>query len=389
MFKIKVLIIPSWYPSENNPIQGVFFKEQAEALNEYIDVAVLNLNKLTLRNPRNIIKSKRDNVVYENNLLTSYKDYVNWFPKINLFTNKLYKYNIIREYKKIIAKFGKPDIIHAHVTYPAGYGAKIISEEFGIPFVVTEHATFFETIVKKYKNSATSVLEKANEFIAVSFPLKEKIINSGRNNCKVIPNFIHVDKFDKEVNIKKWEFKDKFNLVNISLMTDKKGIINLLKSLKKIEMKYNRKNIHLHIIGDGPQKSKYEEFAKEININNFCTFYGMMKNNKVADFLNKCDALVISSKIETFGVVGIEAMAAGLPVIATICGGPEDYVTSQTGILVEKENVNSLTNGIINLIDNYQNYDSKLIKQYIKDNFSKEAVSMQLINLYKDILDEN
>jgi glycosyltransferase involved in cell wall biosynthesis len=384
---MKVLIIPSWYPTEDNPISGIFFKEQAEALNEYIDVAVLNLNRMTLRNPKNIFIKKRKDLKYRNDLLTLNKDYIDWFPKISFLKTKIYKHQLLKSYNRIIKEFGKPDIIHAHVSYPAGYGAMLLSEELEIPFIVTEHATFFsEILMGRHKKFTKKVLDKAESYVAVSSPLKNKIIEAGRSNCEVIPNFIDFEKFSKSNEPEIMNNDDKFNLINVSLMTEKKGIIFLLKSLKQLVENFNYKNIHLNLVGDGPKKNEYKKIAKKLNIMDFCTFYGMVENDKVANLMNKSKALVISSKKETFGVVGIEAMAAGLPVVATICGGPEDYVTSETGLLVERENVNDLSKGIKNLIDNYQSYDSEVIKKYIKDNFSKEAVTKEYIKLYQKII---
>ena len=384
---MRVLIIPSWYPSKDNPVSGIFFKEQAEALSEQINVAVLNLKQLSFRYPKSLIKRNKGISYYENNVFTMNKYYINWIPKILKLKMKIYKYHLLNTYNKIVDKFGEPDLIHAQVSYPAGYGAKILSDRFGIPFIVTEHASFFEDILMgKYKKYTSEVIEKANKYIAVSSYLKEKITEAGGVKCELIPNFINIKKFDKRSLDENWIYKDKFNLLHVSLMSDVKRIDLLLKSIKKIIFDYGRKNIHLHLIGKGPKKDVYESISEELSINEYCTFYGMVENDKVARFMNKCNTLVISSKSETFGVVGIEAMAAGLPVISTKCGGPEDYVTPETGILVEKENVNSLTEGILNMMNNFQQYDTNKIKNYVKKNYSKEVVSSKLINLYKDIL---
>jgi len=384
---MKILVIPSWYPSKQSPIAGIFFKEQAKALNEYIDVSVLNLNRLSLRNPQNIFKRKRNNIKKENgNLLTLNKDYINWFPKLYFLSNKLYENYLIKSYKKLVSEFGNPDIIHAHVTYPAGYGALILSEKFNIPFLVTEHASFFETHILKYHKKITyKILKEADKYTAVSSFLKNKIIDNGREQCDITPNFINFNRFENLELNEKFE-NNKFNLIHVSLMSEVKNIPLLLKSFQKVVYEFNNKEIHLHLIGDGKRKKKYIELAKKLRINNHCTFHGRLSNDRVISFMNKCDSLVISSKKETFGVVGIEAMACGLPVISTKCGGPEDYITSNTGILVENDNVRSLSNGIIEMLRNYSNYNSAFIKKYIKKNFSARAVSHELISLYKQII---
>jgi glycosyltransferase involved in cell wall biosynthesis len=168
-------------------------------------------------------------------------------------------------------------------------------------------------------------------------------------------------------------------------MTEKKGIDILLKALNKIVYNYGYKDVFLHLVGDGPKRNEYEKLAKNLRITNYCKFYGLVSNDEIPSMLSSCNALIISSRIETFGVVGIEAMAAGLPVIATICGGPEDYVKDFNGVLVEKENVDELAKGMLYVKNNYNKYNSKMIKKYAYENFSKEAVTKKLIKIYEKL----
>ena len=384
MKKLKVLILPSWYPTKEDPVRGIFFKEQAEALSQYVDVALLSINSIGLNNPHKILNMKKDDMYECNGVLTLELNYVNWTQKVITLRNHLYKKMLIEGYKEICKLFGKPDLIHAHVSYPAGYGALILSQKFDTPFMVTEHATFFET--QLIQNKCThKTLKCANYYTAVSGPLKDKIIDAGRKQCEVIPNFVNINKFNYS-NKSKNDNSNKFNLINISSMHDKKGIDILLKALHKVTNDYGYTNIHLHLVGKGHKKNDYMNLAAELNLLDICTFCGQVNEKQLIKLMNACNALVISSRKETFGIVGIEAMASGIPVIATRCGGPEDYITPEIGLLIENENVDSLSKGIIQMIEEYDNYDSDVIKKYFYDNYSDKAVCKKIIQTYENII---
>lgn len=97
------------------------------------------------------------------------------------------------------------------------------------------------------------------------------------------------------------------------------------------------------------------------------------------------DAFVLASRMETFGVVYIEAMAAGLPVIATICGGPEDFVTPETGLLIEKENTDALAGAMAEMIRR-TDFDSDAVARYARENFSPSVIAEKLTSVYKELI---
>jgi glycosyltransferase involved in cell wall biosynthesis len=387
MEKLKIMILPSWYPSKSNPIAGVFFKEQAEALSQYVNVGVLNVNLIQLNKPTEILTKKRKNYYDCNGVSTFEFNYVNFIPKNKTIVTMLYKKRLIEAYQYFVDIYGKPDLIHAHVSYPAGYGAMVLSKRFNIPFIVTEHITEFETtLTLNYKKYMSETLKYADYYTAVSDPLKDKIVSAGRKQCKVIPNFVKIDKFNRELNIKKVNTNKNFDLLNVSIMTPKKGIDILLKALHKTIINNGYTQIHLHLVGEGPMKADYKELVAQLGLRDYCTFHGRINDEELVNLMNTCDTLVISSRKETFGVVGIEAFASGTPVIATRCGGPEDYVTKEVGLLVEPDNVDSLSEAIETMIEVYENYDADIIKKYFYENYSDRAVCKTIINTYKKVI---
>lgn len=104
--------------------------------------------------------------------------------------------------------------------------------------------------------------------------------------------------------------------------------------------------------------------------------------------MTSCDCFVLPSRYETFGVVYIEAMACGKPVIATACGGPDDFVTPDNGLLVPVEEVSALEHAMQHMITSSHQYDSDRIRASVQTRFSSQAVAGQLEQIYNTILGE-
>ena len=98
---------------------------------------------------------------------------------------------------------------------------------------------------------------------------------------------------------------------------------------------------------------------------------------------------VLASRKETFGVVYIEVMMLGLPVIASICGGPEEFVQETDGLLVPVEDVNALADAIKYMFENYQLYDRAKIAEDCKNRFSPEVIARQLTDIFEKVVEEH
>ena len=102
--------------------------------------------------------------------------------------------------------------------------------------------------------------------------------------------------------------------------------------------------------------------------------------------MQQCDCFVLPSRYETFGVVYIEAMACGKPVIAVKNGGPDDFVNDFNGILIESEDIEALADAMNYIALNYKHYDSYEISGYVRNQFSEETIAKKLETVYKEIL---
>ena len=149
---------------------------------------------------------------------------------------------------------------------------------------------------------------------------------------------------------------------------------------------YKNKNVKLVIGGDGSQKEWLKGIAKETGVEPQVLFTGALSREEVASWMNKCHIFVLPSRYETFGVVYIEALASGKPVIATFNGGAEDIINEEVGVLVEIDNVNKLAQAMEKVRENYNKYNPESLRNYCTEKFSANVIIKKIINVYKKVI---
>jgi glycosyltransferase involved in cell wall biosynthesis len=213
----------------------------------------------------------------------------------------------------------------------------------------------------------------------VSNSLKEELRSFCNRKIYVVPNIVDTDLFNIHEKIKRKTLDIGFLG---GLNNTNKGLDILLKAASKID----ELSISLHIGGAGVLLESYKEMALNLQLMNNCKFYGEISRSKIREFYSHLDIFVMTSRYETFGIVLIEAMACGIPVISTRCGGPEDIVTPSTGILIEKDNPGDLIVAITSMAKNIQSYSSEAIRTYATDTFGTTAFIKRISEIYNDII---
>lgn len=380
---MKILIIPSWYPNLNNNLSGIFFKEQAEGLAKHdnISVHLIAINESSFRWIFN--KNKTIFNYHESNVKNVYTISI-IYPIFDRFekltkTVRLFVFKFL--FTQYIKKFGKPDIVHLH-SFMHGHLALWIKNKYGINYLITEHSTGFvsEIYNKEQLSYAKQIFLEANYRLSVSNEFSKLLKQKFNMKFNYLPNSVDTEFFNLR-NIKKE--KEDFNFINIAFLDKKKNHDLLIESFT--ELFFNNKNIKLLIVGDGPEYENLKNLIYKLNIENQIKLYGRANREEIKRLLSKSDAFVLSSKYETFGVVIIEAMACGLPVLSTKSGGPESIITNnELGLLVDNDDKDSFKNGLKKIYE--EKYDKEYIREYVENNFSYKAVSSKLINIYKKIL---
>ncbi|MGC8734884.1 MAG: glycosyltransferase [bacterium] len=227
--------------------------------------------------------------------------------------------------------------------------------------------------------------------VCVSESLKNSMKSLGfYNNFYVIPNVVFED--FENIKIKQNFDENIIKIISVFNLNDKtKNISGLLKGFRKFLESYGQefkdKNIILDIYGDGKDRQKLVKLAIELNLLDKNVFFkGSIDNKVLKSIMGDYDFFVMFSRVETFSVATLEAMLCGLPVIATNCGGPEEYLKPEFGILIEKENIDQLVNAFYFMCKNYKNFDRKRISEFVIENYSYKRVSLYFKELYEKIL---
>ncbi len=148
----------------------------------------------------------------------------------------------------------------------------------------------------------------------------------------------------------------------------------------------NNDKVTLTIFGEGPERTKLENMIEAYNIGHKVKLMGLQSRKQIAESLKNSDCFVLASQAETFGVVYIEALACGVPVIATKCGGPEGFVNDKNGILVNIDDISSLTEAIIYMYENINKFDRKYIADQTRIHFSSKTIAKEIIKIYKGLI---
>ena len=167
------------------------------------------------------------------------------------------------------------------------------------------------------------------------------------------------------------------------LRVERKGFRTLINAFAQV-LRTNA-NVRLEIGGDGPERKKLHELCKSLGIERSVLFLGSLSREQVRDALWRAHAFVLPSYLETFGVVLLEAMSTGLPVIATKCGGPEFFVDSKSGIIIEPGDEHGLAEAMQTVMHS-THYSAECIHRRIVDNFSEKVFAESLISVYDNVL---
>ena len=387
---MNIVIIPAFFQTKSRKTLGSFFLEQARALQQKgHKVTILYCDTYS-------IKCVKDWFAYN-------EEKSEIIEGIQIYRNRCFcplKHGIeghreafaqgIQKLYDQYMKGNKPDIIHAHCCVWAGYAAMKLSEQIGIPYVVTEHATLFQLhrdeISEKNDKVIRKIFQKAARVICVSGAFA-KLIESYRPDIDVVGNVVNCDAFVPRVDSEKHRG---IRFLTVCYMEEeaqlyKKGIDILIQAWTEVVKKYT--DVKLVIGGGGSAKTKVEQWVEEHGISKYVEFTGALDRKQVIQEMQSCDCFVLPSRYETFGVVYIEAMACGKPVIAVANGGPDDFVKPFNGLLI-KPGAEELVQAFYEMIGhltrgNY--YQEEKISNYIKSKFSYEAIAEQLEAIYNSI----
>lgn len=374
---MKVFVISKGMPTEKYPLNGIFEFDQAKALAKVghdVVMLVIDFRSRTYKRDYGWFSYEKDGVkVFELSLPLGI--YRRALPFLQCL--------LVRLYEKAVKSFGKPDIIHAHF-YSIAAIASILKRKFKIPLVVTEHSSKLNRNILEISGLdvklARKAYQNADRVVAVSNALARNLKNNLNVDAVVIHNIVDVSRFQY---VKRTQ-KSGFTFISIGNLIELKGFDLLVEAFA--EAFKDDKSVKLNIVGAGPEKEKLQHIVNQYDLNNNIVLLDEVGRDKLKVLYPESDAFVLASKSETFGVVFIEAMATGLPVIATDCGGPSDFVNEQNGYLIPVNDKKSLVDALMKMRNNAYGFNSMEISEMCVKKSSPENIGNALTNLYQTII---
>jgi glycosyltransferase involved in cell wall biosynthesis len=390
--ELHVLLMPSWYPTADEPIAGVFFREQAHATRAAglrVRVAVpeqYSVRRMFRRFGRvtPVIDRTDDDGIPTSRWGICYG------PDLSPQGVRSRSFLLGGEYcfRRYLAEHGMPDLIHAHSILWAGVLAAHLKRRYGVPFVVTEHSSAYrEGIVGAFQRRLSAeVLRAADVRTFVSPQLGEQMeadFGEVVRPWRWTPNLVD-ERFRPTERGRSSLTHEPFVFLSVGMLVWYKGYPDLLHAYA--ERFAGNGATRLRIVGDGPLRSELEQLAAELGIAAQVDFLGVLDREQVLSEMQAADALVHPSPFETFGVVLVEALACGLPVVVASEGGPRSIVHEGNGMLTPPRDRKALADAMARMRDKAASYDTRAIREDCLRRFSSRAVVDLFMSAYEEAL---
>lgn len=288
----------------------------------------------------------------------------------------------------------KPDVIHTHLTYANVIGG-LIGFLCKVPVVTTLHTTGTEPRFYGPKTdwAETMALRYVTDYVVACGPSVLNAYNAKLNNrqMQVVPNSISLDKVefsdDERISLRKHIMGDldKVLLISIGRLVPPKGFDLLLEALAAVVEKNS--NVFLVIVGDGELDIELKNRVKKLNLEKYVSFLG--NRDDVSSLLAASDIYVLPSKWEGLPLVILEAMAMGLPIVATDVGDVA-WVLDSTGILVPPFESHAIANGILKMLEKKTSWTimGQKGRQRVEDMFNSTRRVKDILSIYNNLLYE-
>lgn len=382
-----ILHIVSGYPTEYNSLGGIFFRDQILALSragvkegiifpELRGLRTFRFNALRKNYLQQTIGKDKDVPIFT---------WHGWNPLPVHYRMKLFVKVAMMLSQDYFQSYGIPSVIHAHNIGWAGIAAHRISCVYGVPFIITEHSSShqYNAISSFDKEQFCRTFQDASKVMTVSSSLANVL-----EQCYeippplVLPNVVDTEYF----RLPPVPASDSiFRFCFVGNLIQSKNVALLLKAFALAFLQID--DVRLEIGGDGVLRTRLESLSQSLGIASKVRFLGSLNREEVRMVMWRSGVLVLPSDVETFGVVLIEAMATGLPVIATRCGGPDDFVTPDVGMLVEVGDIQGLADAMSLIYLTRQEYACRAIKirDYAKEKFGERVLVERLLGVYKEL----
>lgn len=393
-----ILVLSHMYPRDYHPSGGIFVHEQVKALRASgIDARVLSGDPYWINtlNPVRIMRAIR-NWWRMGNYQWECHDGVPFirFPYIvssSFLPFQVHAFTYANGVSRCLSRLDRAfdfQLVHAHTSYTDGSAGAKVAVKYDVPLVITEHTGPFRTLTRTsyLRRKTQASINSASRLISVSASLLNDIksqvsIRDPDRTC-VLPNVVDTDVFRLEPR----ESDGRVKVLWVGHFVEIKRV-NVLVRAFSAALKI-QPNLYLKLVGSGELESDIRQLVKSLAIDSHVEFAGRSDRQGLLAHYRECDFLVISSEAETFGVVAIEAMSCGRPVLTTDCGGPAEIINHECLGLVVDKSTEAMAQGILEMTLRRADFDPRLIRKVAEQRYSTDAVVTGLKSIYSNVLRE-
>lgn len=275
----------------------------------------------------------------------------------------------------------KPDIVQVQ-DLEMGVAAWLPRKILKIPYIIWGRGDDVYEQSRLDRIRTRPILQNADAILALTENMRTKLKNICNTEIYVIPNGIELEEYNDEVMFPDRKANTK-NILFVGRLRPVKGVQYLITAMKKIHEKMP--DSRLILVGDGEERERLAALAIQLGIQEYVQFVGIVPQEEVKTFMQNADVFVLPSLSEGFPNVILEAMACGLPVIASRVGGIPDIITNDTnGYLVDAKDTDDMANKILlllsddNLRKKFSDNNRDLVKKYDWEN-----LTIELEKIYK------
>jgi L-malate glycosyltransferase len=376
---LNVLVLPAWFPSRERPVDGIFVRDhvRAAALTDRPFVVVTRIEDGWSEQPR-LEEAVEDGIRVVR---------VSIAPGSNRFVGAIRHLRALRAVLARERAEGHPvDVIHAHVHW-AGFAAVMLGRVSRVPVVISEHSSEFarRSMTRPGLARAAFAYRLADRVCPVSAQLERDIRAYGlRARFVVVPNTVDTAVFHPS-RPATHDARAK-RLLCVGMLNEVKGHRHLLDAFARLAP--DHPDLRLDLVGDGPLRDELEQQASSLGIASRLTLHGSLTKLAVADLMRRSDVLVLPSLSENMPLALVEALATGLPCVATDVGGVSEIVDGSSGVLVPSADAPALAEAISDVLSRLDDFDPERLARAAERRYGLEVVGTRWAALYRDVIAE-
>jgi glycosyltransferase involved in cell wall biosynthesis len=387
---LHVVIVPSWWPSPEQPTAGVFFQDYVAAFAASgAKVGVLYPNLVSLRHlrrstsiplfPKMLHESTPGGTVIRVRGLHTALGRSAW--QMNRFRAWLAR--ALRVYEQAN---GRPDLLHAMCAIPAGWACTHLDDSLSRHVVVTEHTGPFSLALTPPAAArfVHEALAKAAAVVAVSERLRNQMKDAGiGRTIEVVGNPLAAGFLTAPLTPRANRLQDgDSRVLFVGRLTPEKGVPELIEAASQLKL---RLRIRWEIVGDGPMREDLANQVRTAGLQESVQLHGACTRQRVSELMTQCDLFVLPTHGESFGLAVAEALCMALPVVTAKGSGCDALLQDGDGLVCDMNNAKDLARAVEEALVNDPQWNRLAIAESARRRFDGRAVATRYAEIYRRI----